>query len=219
MTPESQSIVWAPRVRPSTIRRLYELDAKGIRDEGLIDEVGYAMLARCESIHRVTHRLCPFCGGRLVWSPPADHPIHCTACGWQSTWGRYHRSYKGRRIHGGRAFPAFEAFLEQFPRARTPEQKMIAIDTLIHAVHCDATGIFTSPAASNLIEGKLEETIRLLCELAAGPESAAGAAARKAAMLADIRRSESVTREHFERRGKTMDLEGFALRWAREGED
>jgi len=36
-------VQWAPRVNPSTIRRLYEIDARGIADEDLIDEVGYAL--------------------------------------------------------------------------------------------------------------------------------------------------------------------------------
>ena len=40
---------WAPRVPKALIRRFYETDAKGIYDEELIDEVGYALLARCQS--------------------------------------------------------------------------------------------------------------------------------------------------------------------------
>ena len=40
---------WAPRVRRSKIRRLYETDALGIYDDELIDDVGYALLARCRS--------------------------------------------------------------------------------------------------------------------------------------------------------------------------
>ena len=61
----AEQIEWAPRVKPHTIRRLYELDAKGILDENLIDEVGFGLWARCETIHRVTHRLCPECGGEV----------------------------------------------------------------------------------------------------------------------------------------------------------
>ena len=41
---------WASRVNPATIRRLYETDARGIVDEDLIDEVGFALYARCQSI-------------------------------------------------------------------------------------------------------------------------------------------------------------------------
>jgi hypothetical protein len=57
---------WAPRVPPHTIRRLYETDARGIVDEEQVDEVGYALYARCRSILRVTaahghHATCPRC--------------------------------------------------------------------------------------------------------------------------------------------------------------
>ena len=40
---------WAPRVPKSKIKRLYELDAKGIYDDELLDDVGYALFARCQS--------------------------------------------------------------------------------------------------------------------------------------------------------------------------
>ena len=47
---EHRPFRWARRVEQDKIRRLYETDARGIVDEELIDDVGYAMLARCESI-------------------------------------------------------------------------------------------------------------------------------------------------------------------------
>ena len=37
---------WAPKVKPQSIRRLYETDAKGIVDEDLINDVGFAPLPR-----------------------------------------------------------------------------------------------------------------------------------------------------------------------------
>ncbi len=45
---------WAGRVSRAQILQLYATDAKGIVDEELIDEVGYALLTRCESITAVT---------------------------------------------------------------------------------------------------------------------------------------------------------------------
>jgi len=38
---KKSKIDWAPRVKPQTLRRLYQTDARGILDEELIDEVGY----------------------------------------------------------------------------------------------------------------------------------------------------------------------------------
>lgn len=49
VTDDRATPVWAPRVRQHKIRQLYEDDAKGIYDEGLINDVGYALLARCLS--------------------------------------------------------------------------------------------------------------------------------------------------------------------------
>jgi len=47
-------IQWAKKVSPNKIRRLYNLDAQGIMDEELIDDVAYTFYARCESILTVT---------------------------------------------------------------------------------------------------------------------------------------------------------------------
>ena len=47
--PRNMLPTWAPRVTQREIRRLYEMDAKGINDEELINEVGYGLLARCLS--------------------------------------------------------------------------------------------------------------------------------------------------------------------------
>ena len=41
---------WARRVRKEKIARLYASDARGIVDAELIDEVGFGLLARCQSI-------------------------------------------------------------------------------------------------------------------------------------------------------------------------
>ena len=41
---------WAGRVPQHTIKRLYETDARGIYDEELIDEIGWGLHARCQSL-------------------------------------------------------------------------------------------------------------------------------------------------------------------------
>jgi hypothetical protein len=198
-----RKIEWARRVRPALIRRLYTQDARGIRDEELIDEVGYALLARCETIRRVTLRLCAFCGGKLSGGPPAETPIRCAGCGWRSTWGRYRRSYKGKRIHGGRAYPAFTRFLAAFPAARTPEEKMIQIDRLVHAVHEAAGLVWATPAACNLIEAKRDEVLCLLNDLAVGAVSTPGVTDRHEQWRQITEQSEKATRAFFEARGRS----------------
>ena len=44
---------WGPRVSRRSIAKLYHTDAQGIRYPDLIDEVGIALLARCQSILKV----------------------------------------------------------------------------------------------------------------------------------------------------------------------
>ena len=49
MEDDSKEVNWAPRVRQTDIRRLYESEAQGRIDEELLEEVGISLYARCES--------------------------------------------------------------------------------------------------------------------------------------------------------------------------
>jgi hypothetical protein len=64
-------IAWNPKVPQAKIRRLYETDARGIVDEELINEVGIALYARCQSILLLR--------GARVQCPHCDHVF---ATGW-----------------------------------------------------------------------------------------------------------------------------------------
>ncbi len=164
-------IRWEPRVPPDLIHHLYQADASGLPDPELIDEVGYALFMRCETIRRVTERCCPSCGQRLLGTDGEDRQrvISCPDCQWHATWAHYLASYKRDRIHGGRAYPAFTAYLAEFPRCRTPQDKMLCIDRLIHGVHLSLDHSWTTPAAVNLIQAKRPEIERLLDGLAGNP--------------------------------------------------
>jgi hypothetical protein len=180
----ADEIRWARRVKPDLIRRLYTLDAKGIVDEQLIDEVGYAMLARCESIRMATRAhfgraTCPRCKSRILRADPdfktwrKEEPMAC-GCGWSTTWGEYQATYKRRQLVGGNAYPAFRAYIDDWPRARHARDKMLLIDRLVHACHVDAHARYARPAACNLIEGRMSELIPFLDALAYGPQSSPG---------------------------------------------
>jgi hypothetical protein len=177
---------WARRVKPEKIRRLYALDAKGVVDEDLIDDVGYAMLARCESIRAATRAVfgkatCPRCKAPVMRRDPdwntwrKDEPLVCD-CGWATTWGAYQRSYRRKQLVGGKAYPAFRAFIDRWPACRTPRDKMLAIDWLIHVCHVDAKHGWARPAACQVIEGTMGEMIPFLDALAYGPQSTSGVA-------------------------------------------
>ena len=174
MSGRSDEWKWARRVRQDLIERLYTLDAKGIVDEELIDEAGYAMYCRCESIRiateahhgRVTCRVCrsvierPVGGGK-------EQVLEC-ACGWSQTWGTYFKSYQRKQLYGGNAYPVFQEFLDRWPRARNPRDKLLAIDWLIHACHLPPKMPWARPAATNLIEGTATELTVFLDRLAYG---------------------------------------------------
>jgi len=195
----ADEIQWARRVKPEKIRRLYTLDAKGIVDEDLIDEVGYAMYARCHSIRVATRAhagkaMCPRCRGDVLRSDPdwrtwrKDEPLACP-CGWSTTWGEYHRSYQGKQLHGGQAYPMFRAFIDRWPTARTPRDKLLAIDELIHACHGSFKGEMGRPAACNLIEGTARDLVPFLDELAYGAASTPGVTETRARWLEGVESS------------------------------
>lgn len=174
----ADEIRWSRRVRPDKIRRLYTLDAKGIVDDELIDDVGYSLYARCLSIQNATRAHfgranCPRCRAEVNHTGRKDEVLTC-ACGWSTTWGEFHKTYKGKQLVGGAAYPVFKAFISRWPHARTPRDKMLEIDGLIHACHENAKKHWARPAACNVIEGTMSEMIPFLDELAYGPRSTPG---------------------------------------------
>lgn len=170
---------WAPKVSQVKIRRLYELDAERIIDVELINEVGWALWERCDSILTVTaahngHVLCPVCGTVIERQDPwsADEYVKCAECDWQIPWAAYHQSYRGRQLFGANAVGIFEAYHKAFPRAQAANEKMVLIDQLIHAFHISLREI-GRPVAANLIAGSLGDVIHFLNKLSGGDASAA----------------------------------------------
>ena len=170
---------WARRVHRDKIHRLYLLDVKGVADEELVNDVGYAMYARCESIRIATEAhhgkvACRTCGSVIERAGYDKAELLRCACGWSKTWGEYLKSYQRRQLYGGHALPDFLAFLERWPHARTYRDKLLAIDALVHACHLPERMPWARPAATNLIEGTASELAVFLDELAYGPQSTAG---------------------------------------------
>ena len=175
-------ISWNKRVSQSLIARLYESSASRICDDELADEAGWALYARCESIVSATNGFekkvlqCPACGAEV---PLSKNVFACAKCDFHATWEEFKRSYKGKQLHAANALPVFTAFLEDFPRKRGFNEKMICIDTLIHSFHVklsyyrdlpdtdiDNEAVeLNRPTCANLIEGKLSEVILFLDRL------------------------------------------------------
>jgi hypothetical protein len=184
---KNDRIRWAPRLSKERLHRLYRSDAAGMLDEELLEDVGYILLDRCQSILEVAEAKkgrvrCPTChevGRETVFERERGRQamVICPVCGWQTTWLEYIKSYKRHQLNLGGAGPAFEAYVGDFPAARSPQEKMLAVDRLIHAFHyslTDLPDLPTRPAGVNLINGKLEDVITFLNELTFGTGSTPG---------------------------------------------
>ena len=167
---------WARRVPQRKIRRLYETDAKGIYDEDLIDEVGYGLLARCESFIRANRARagevpCPECG-QIV---RREEVLRCP-CGWEFRWADYFKTIQHKQLSGAEpVLKLFREFVNSFPSARTPREKVLLIDRLIHGFHWYyKTNGPTRPVAVNLIEGPMSEVVAFLDRLSYGEKGTPG---------------------------------------------
>ncbi len=82
---------WAPPLTQREIYRLYTTDARGITDEDLINDVGYGLYARCESILIATEAYrgrvaCPRCTQAIYHNHAPDAQLVCSQCDWQKSW-------------------------------------------------------------------------------------------------------------------------------------
>ena len=182
----ASDICWAPRVSKRKIRRLYESEAVGLLDEELVDEVGVSLYLRCESILTVGQAQrgevkCPRCHGSGRRTIIARHShakeeiLKCPECSWQITWGEYLKTYQGKQLSEGGAGGYLLAFVRAYEGARTPKQKIAAIDRVIHEFHYNTVESRRQPtraACVNLIEGRLRDVVAFLNELSYGDATA-----------------------------------------------
>jgi predicted RNA-binding Zn-ribbon protein involved in translation (DUF1610 family) len=177
---ELGNVRWASRVNPALVRRLYESDARGFVDEELIDKVGYALYARCQSILQATEAhagrvICPECGALVIRaSTPSDKTaiLDCAGCGWRVRWADYFKTFQDKHLVGGGAVAFHAEFVERYRRASSPRDKMLAIDRLIHAFHWELVQRPGRSAARELIYAKShQDLLTFLDTLAYGEQS------------------------------------------------
>ena len=168
--------VWAPRVDREKIRRVYASDAlgQGRIDTELLDDVWVSIYLRCQSILAATAAAtrgritCPRCKAVEVKGDETGM-LTCPSCSWSGvTWKQYFKTIQHKQLSAGGAQFAFEAYVNDFESARTPHEKLLLIDRLIHAFHGDMQKKPTRPAAVNVIHGKCREVIELIENLAFG---------------------------------------------------
>ena len=167
---------WAPRLRKSEIERLYRSCGRGILDGDLIDDVGFGLFARCKSMLQVAKAIrgrpvCPQCGAtaevRDMWQPNAT--ALCGRCGWECPWPLYKKTYQRKNLNPGGMTSFVREFLNRFSAARSPGEKLVLIDTLIHRFHWESsTDLGGRPGALNLIEGKMKDIMPFLDRLTYG---------------------------------------------------
>jgi len=164
---------WSPRVRKAKIAQLYTASGRGIVDEELIDDVGFSLLARCQSVLAATEAgqgraPCPSCDSVVEHVPWHDELLECRDCGWRCPWQVYKKTIKYKHLFAGGMKPFLGEFVRDFPHARTPSDRFILIDTLIHRYHWENVGRGGRPGACCLIEGKLKDIMPFLDTLSYG---------------------------------------------------
>jgi ribosomal protein S27AE len=118
-----------------------------------------------DAVHAGGRLSCGACGYDLAWRTYRKRQkrraerLHCEACGHGFTWQSWRKSYAGASLLTGNPEP-LRCFSVRWPRCSTPEQRMLAIDRLLHAVHGRGA------LGPNLVRGTEESVRRLLDELA-----------------------------------------------------
>src|SRR5262249_46762473 len=92
----------------------------------------------------------------------------CGSCGWQTTWGAYHKTYQDKQLHGGGALFAFRAYADTYEQAASARERLLLIDRLLHTFHGELARNCTRPAAGNLIGGRQSEVLEFLATLTYG---------------------------------------------------
>ena len=170
-----EKIRWSPKVHPRRILAVYESHASDLPDEDLIDDLGISLLLRCQSVLRAMagEVECPRCGH--VFSLPGERSgspreTACPAgCGWRTTRECFNRSKRHRELNGAESVvPIFGCFVSEYPRCRTPREKLLRIDRLLHEFHWDGKSKLPNRSLSNnLIEGGHAQVIQFLDDLSA----------------------------------------------------
>ena len=170
---EYQLPKWAPRLKKPLIERLYTSSSDGRLDDILVDEVGYGLYARCESMlevteYRRTGRLkCPLCATtvyRRSWGP--DEALSCPSCEWACPARVYNKTHSRKNLGTGGLDHQIRDYMRSFEKARSPEEKLILIDTLIHRFHWSSTQ--GRPIATSFIEGSMKSTMAFLDAISYG---------------------------------------------------
>lgn len=160
---------WPGKLDINKLNKLYMLDAKGIHDEVLADEIGLTLYLRCkygkEDMERMERYVirCHGCGRELAGQ--AD--FRQCSCGRQYSYREYRRSFRRNNMPTGAAAHIFAAFIKQWDAARSYNEKIVLIDTLLHEFHLSLiSGATHRPVAMNFIDGTRSHVEQIISNLA-----------------------------------------------------
>jgi hypothetical protein len=162
-------VKWSPKIDPQRVVSLYRRYVTGRLEPADVDDVGIGLYLRVKSILLVADSkcLCPECGREFQVSL-LDVETTCPepGCMFSITKDKYLASWRHRDLWRGKALPAFEVYFEKYPVAKTLDEKMILIDTLIHSFHIDLVqNLPNRSVANNLMEGSLKQVVDILNDL------------------------------------------------------
>lgn len=157
------------------MERFYRSSASGVRDEDLVDEVGFGLHARCQSmlevaeITRTGRPRCPECSTllpRRTWG--AEELLRCPTCSWRCPARVYNKTYSRKNLGTGGLDEFIREFLRQFGLVRSYGEELVLIGSLIHRFHWSSDQ--GRPLATALIEGDMKGTMAFLDRLSYGDE-------------------------------------------------
>lgn len=185
---------WAGRVPRHKIAELYKKEALGICDEVPIDDVGIGLLVRIEHIFRARNAnsglaSCPLCQREISHDFDPAFLLRCESCNWELVWAEYQKSLQGKHLIASGMTAFLKEYVEKYRVARSPQEKLILIDTLIHRYHWELEGGLTGPGARDLIGGKPNEVIDFLNQLSYGTSSSPEILATRQEWLDKVRKS------------------------------
>ncbi len=162
---------WAPRLTKEQIRKLYTACGKGILDAELIDDAGFSLYARCESMLEVDKAvfgkpICPKCETAVEKKGAEPSMLICPVCAWKCPEKIYHKTYKHKNLSPGGMKGFITVFVGKFKKTHSHAERLVLIDTLIHQFHwASGSG---RPAAVNFIEGTMKDIMPFLDSLSYG---------------------------------------------------
>ena len=173
----SRSIGWRVKLPcphcGAVIRRPKKVQRDASEPDEMADQTslwGELTCPRCKGsgVHEPGKFRCLQCGHEKAWETYRERNLkrrverlHCAACGYEFTWQAWRKQYRDQGWFlyvGNRA--AVEEFLSKWPRCKAPEEQIVRIDLLLHALHGNG------PIAPMFIEGSRTTAMKLLDELA-----------------------------------------------------